>query len=36
MKVLAIDIGGTKTAMALVDEAGRIAHKENLPQTRNK
>src|SRR5689334_17292899 len=31
MKVLAIDLGGTKTAIALVDESGRIADKEKLP-----
>ena len=31
MNVLAIDFGGTKTAMALVDETGRMAHKEKLP-----
>ncbi len=29
--VLAIDLGGTKTAIALVDEFGQIAHKRKLP-----
>jgi glucokinase len=31
MNVLAIDLGGTKTAIALVDETGHIADKEKLP-----
>ncbi len=31
MSVLAIDLGGTKTAIALVNEAGHLAHKEKLP-----
>lgn len=31
MNVLAIDLGGTKTAIALVDEAGRITAKQKLP-----
>jgi glucokinase len=30
-EVLAIDLGGTKTAIALVDEAGRISQKRKLP-----
>ncbi|HEY2017653.1 MAG TPA: ROK family protein [Bryobacteraceae bacterium] len=30
-EVLAIDLGGTKTAIALVDENGRISHKQKLP-----
>jgi glucokinase len=32
--VLAVDLGGTKTALALVDEAGRIAEKWKLPAAR--
>jgi glucokinase len=31
MNVLAIDLGGTKTAIALVDETGRISEKTKLP-----
>jgi glucokinase len=30
VNVLAVDLGGTKTALALVDQAGRIFHKEKL------
>jgi glucokinase len=30
-QVLAIDLGGTKTAIALVDECGRISQKRKLP-----
>ena len=30
-EVLAIDLGGTKTAIALVDESGRISQKQKLP-----
>lgn len=33
--VLAVDLGGTKTAMALVDRTGNIFEKEKLPATRN-
>lgn len=29
--VVAIDLGGTKTALALVDEAGKISHSDILP-----
>src|SRR5690348_14147691 len=32
--VLAVDFGGTKTALALVDESGRVADKEKLPAVR--
>lgn len=31
MNVLAIDLGGTKTAIALIDEVGRISEKQKLP-----
>lgn len=31
MHVLAIDLGGTKTAIALVDDAGRMAQTQRLP-----
>lgn len=31
MHVLAIDFGGTKTAIALIDETGRISNKNKLP-----
>jgi glucokinase len=31
VNVLAVDLGGTKTALALVDQDGRIARKEKLP-----
>lgn len=30
-QVLAVDLGGTKTAIALVDESGNIAEKQKLP-----
>ncbi len=30
-EVLAIDLGGTKTALALVDASGRMSHHRNLP-----
>ena len=32
--VLAVDFGGTKTALALVDESGRVADKQKLPAGR--
>jgi glucokinase len=31
VNVLAIDLGGTKTAIALIDEKGRISRKQKLP-----
>jgi glucokinase len=34
VNVLAVDLGGTKTAIALVDEAGRIAEKRKLRAAR--
>jgi predicted NBD/HSP70 family sugar kinase len=33
--VLAIDLGGTKTAMAFVDRAGCATNKEKLPAGRS-
>lgn len=35
MNVLAIDLGGTKTAIGLVDETGRISEKHKLPAASN-
>jgi glucokinase len=31
MTILAIDIGGTKIAVAIVDEAGRVTHRHEVP-----